>query len=369
MRLTFVIYSLGSGGAERVMSTMANYFAEHGDDVSIVTLVDGTERPFFELNERVRWQPLGTARASGSPLARLRNAPRRIWTLRRRVRANNPDAVVSFMDRTNFLTLAATIGLPTPVIVSERNDPRQHNVSLGSNLLRRMLYRRAKAIVVQTTSAASYFNAPLSAKTVVIPNPVLSPSTPLTRDARQGNAIVAMGRLSNEKGFDLLLKAFASLAERFPNWNVTIWGEGAHRGSYESLRDELGLGARVSLPGRTKTPAAEMRAADLFVLSSRYEGFPNVLAEAMACGAAAISFDCPSGPADLIDSGVNGILVPPENVEALADAMASLMSSEDERHRLGANAERITDTFSLERVMAMWEAIVGARPNTLREQG
>jgi len=359
VKLTFVIASLGSGGAERVMSIMANYFAERGDEVSIVTFDDGSTPPFFDVSGRVRWHPLDTAPTTLSMASRLIYIPRRAWALRRQIRANRPEAIVSFMDRVNLMTLAATIGMRAPVIVSERSDPRQQDNNVASGLLRRLLYRRARAIVVQTNGAASYFaSSSLRTKTLVIPNPVPQPPISLASSGRPGASIMAMGRLSGEKGFDLLLTAFASVADRFPDWTLTIWGDGTLRGSLESQRDDLGLGARVRMPGRTKTPGVPMRAADIFVLSSHYEGFPNVLAEAMANGAAVISYDCPSGPADLIESGVNGLLVAPESVEALADAMAALMSDGAERRRLGANAERVTDAFSLERVMAMWESII-----------
>ena len=357
MRLTFVIDSLGSGGAERVMTILANHFVERGDDVALVTLDDGSTLPFFDLDPRVRQQALGTAREAGSIAARLGNAWRRLWTLRRRIRANSPDVVLSFMDRVNYLTLAATIGMRTPVVVSERNDPAHHNAGPASRIARKVLYRRAAAIAVQTGAAAAYFTGRLGEKTVVIPNPVLAPAG-AESSARAGNALVAMGRLTHAKGFDLLLRAFASVAGRFPEWNLTIWGEGELRGALEGQRNELGLADRVRLPGRTAASSEVMRRADVFVLSSRHEGLPNVLLEAMACGAAAISFDCPSGPADIIESGMNGVLVAPQNVGALAAAMASLMGDEPERRRLGVNAERVAETFSPQRVMAMWASIL-----------
>jgi glycosyltransferase involved in cell wall biosynthesis len=358
MKRTFVIYSLGTGGAERVMSVMANYFADRGDEVSIVTLDDGSAPPFFELRAPVRWQPLGMGRASGSPFVRVWNAQRRLLALRRRIQANDPDVVVAFTDRINILVLIATIGMGTPVIVSERNDPTQHHAGAIFGVVRRITYRRAQSIVTQTNAVASYFRPPLRAKTSVIPNPAPPPPARPAVDSRNGAEMMAMGRLTEAKGFDLLLRAFATIAGQHSDWNLTIWGEGALRSSLERLREELGLAERVRLPGRTATPALEMQRADLFVLSSRYEGFPNVLVEAMACGTPVVSFNCPSGPADIIEDGVNGRLVPPQDVEALASAMSSLMSDEQERQRLGANAERVTETFSLERVMNMWERVM-----------
>lgn len=367
MKLTFVIYALGAGGAERVMSLLANHFAARGDEVTLITLDDGQTPPFFPLDPRVTWQPAGTAAVSGSPIARVGGLARRAMDLRRRLRAAEPDAVVSFMDRTNFLTLVATLGMKTPVIVSERNDPSQHAATHAARLARSLLYRRARAIVVQTQNAAAYFGPPLQAKTLVIPNPV--PAPPAGEPAaKTGTDLIAMGRFAPEKGFDLLLDAFAQIAPRFPDWTLTIWGDGELRPALETQRDALGLADRVRFPGKTKTPAEVMRRADLFVLSSRYEGFPNVLAEAMACGLPAVSFACPSGPGELIRDGENGILVSPQNVQALAGALARLMANESERLRLGVNAARVTETFSPERIMAQWERAIASHTGAAKEQ-
>lgn len=356
MRLTLVIASLGTGGAERVLSSLANHAAERGHDVAIVTLDDGATPPFFPLDPRVRRRPIGGPPAASLP-ARARNLAARVWRLRRAVAAERPDVAVAFMDRTNLLALAATLGQRTPVVVAERNDPAQHDATRGLALLRRLLYRRARAVVVQTAGAAAYFRGPLAAKTVVVPNPVFPP--PATAPAaRTGREVVAMGRLSPEKGFDLLLDAFARVAPRFPDWRLTIWGDGPLRAQLEAQRDAFGLAGRVHLPGRTTTPAAEMARADCFVLSSRYEGFPNVLAEAMAAGTAVVSADCPSGPRDMVTHDKNGLLVPPGDADALAAAMARLMGDPAERARLGTAARAITDVFAPARVFAMWDTLI-----------
>ena len=150
----------------------------------------------------------------------------------------------------------------------------------------------------------------------IIPKPVLIPeySEPDLKSETSSKTLVAMGGLYELKGFDLLLKAFAPLCNKFPDWLLEIWGEEVQRETLESLRDELGLRERVRFPGLTKEHYKTMSRADIFVLSSRTEGFPNVLGEAMACGLPVVSFDCPCGPSEMIQDGVNGLLVPPANL-------------------------------------------------------
>ena len=169
---------------------------------------------------------------------------------------------------------------------------------------------------------------------------------------------MAMGRLAQEKGFDLLLDAFALVAGRHPDWTLEIVGEGPLRSHLESYTQKLDLGGRVLMPGFTRQPFDAMRRADLFALSSRCEGFPNVLLEAMACGVAAVSFDCPSGPRHIIRDGVDGTLVPSGDTHALAQSLDRLMGNEAERRRLAARAPEVAVRFGAAKIMSIWEDLV-----------
>jgi glycosyltransferase involved in cell wall biosynthesis len=371
MRLTLVLPALTLGGAQRVMTTLANAWAARGWHVHLLTFDDGGQPPFYPLHPVVVHESLGLARASQTLLQGVVENVRRQAVLRRAIRRSRPDVVCSFMDQVNVLTLLATRGLGVPVVVAERSDPGHKPIGrAGWGLLRRWLYPRAAGLVVQTEGARAHLPRGLRRYARVIPNPVLPPpasSAPARAPGASGGLLVGMGRLSEEKGFAKLIAAFADVAGRKPGWSLEIWGEGSQRGELEALVGRLGLSGRVALPGATQDPAAVLRRADLFVLPSSYEGFPNALCEAMACGVPVVSFACPSGPAEIVRHDFDGVLVPPGDTAALVAALAALVDDPARRLRLGARATEVARRFSLDRVLALWEAALrhaarGRRP-------
>jgi GalNAc-alpha-(1->4)-GalNAc-alpha-(1->3)-diNAcBac-PP-undecaprenol alpha-1,4-N-acetyl-D-galactosaminyltransferase len=342
------------------MSIMANYWAARGKQVTLITFAS-EEIDFYPLHPEVKRVALGLMTTSRHPWEALRNNLRRLKRLRQEIRKSEPEVVISFMDPTNVLTLLASVGLNTPVIVSLRTDPRQYRIGWARSALRRLLYPQASAVVVQTEEIRCWTQRFVRQEAVfTIPNPIMPPlyDEP-DRALHSGYTVAAMGSLLPEKGFDLLLRAFARCTAKYPGWSLVIIGEGRERETLETLVGELGIADRVSMPGRIREPVSLLRGVDLFVMSSRVEGFPNALLEAMACGLPVVSFDCPSGPRNIIRQGVDGVLVKPEDVEALAAAMQRLMGDDAERERLGSRAVEVTERFSLERVMGIWEDILG----------
>src|SRR4029077_9354331 len=224
----------------------------------------------------------------------------RLRALRRIVAAVKPVAILSFMTSMNVLMILACSRLPVRIIVSERTDPAAHRENRVWTRLRSLLYHYADAVVVQSDGIAAWFRRRLRHGThiLVIPNPV-APVTEVEPPAQPGPFILAAGRLGHEKGFDLLIRAFAAATARTPQLQLVIAGEGPEGQHLRDLAAELGLAARVSFAGRVRNLSALMKAAVAFILPSRYEGFPNVLLEALAAGAPCVAADGPGATREI----------------------------------------------------------------------
>lgn len=364
--MTLVISSLAAGGAERVLSMMANHWAARDWSVTLVTLGPLSE-DHFALHPAVARIALNVTGESRSQWAALRHNMRRVARLRDAVRRARPDAVISFMSPTTMLAVIAARAERVPVIVSERTDPTRYRIPRVWAVLRRLAYARASAVVVQTPAVRRWAEEFLPPAIVhAIPNPVIAPPADSAAWGAQssgsvehtGGQVVGVGRLDVHKGFDLLIRAFAVCYAEHPDWRLVIVGEGDQRGPLETLAHELGVGPVVRFLGRVAHPTAVMRQSDLFVLSSRFEGFPNVLLEAMAAGLPVIAADCRSGPSHIVRHGIDGVLIPPEDVDALAAAMGALMGDRKRRAELAARAGEVTERFAIDRIMGEWERLL-----------
>ncbi len=355
MKITLVIYGLGSGGAERVMSILANYWIAHGWDITLIMLVDPTRRPFYQLDPRIKLKSLGIAEESGTKLNAIRNAWQRVSILRREIIASQADAAISFMNSVNVYNILACANLNIATIVSEHTYPGATDASKIWQLLMKWSYRYADVVTVLTQSAVPFYPVAEGYRTIVMPNPIVTPSPAVvTERLLPPKSLISIGRLDARKGFDLLMAAFHKIQAKYPDWQLTILGEGSRRSQLEQLRSQLQLTDRVHLPGAVHNVQDYLYQADLFVMPSRTEGFPMALCEAMACGLPVIATDCLSGPRDIIHHGVDGMLVPTEDVDALAAELDALISNPAKRQQLAQNAPNVLDRFGLDRVMAMW---------------
>ena len=247
-------------------------------------------------------------------------------------------------------------GTGVPVVISERNNPVLQTPGFW-NRAQQVLARGAAGIVMQTQGQRDDLPPVLSDRAVVIPN--FCDAVPFRRASPGPDChFVAAGRLDRQKGFDLLIRAFARVPH--PGASLTIFGEGPRRQALEDQVRASGLEGRVSLPGIVRGPQEWLGAGHVLVVSSRFEGFSNVVAEATCSGLPVVSFDCPYGPSEMIVEGRNGFLVPPGDVAALAGAMTRLAADPALRNRLGQAAHIAAARFEQGRIMAQWDAVLGA---------
>lgn len=361
MRLAFVISCLEMGGAQRVAVLLIEELRRRGWQVCLIATYSGKTTSFYRIPDGVETHTLSDL--TGQWRSKTFSRMLRVLALRRLFQQFRPTAIVSFLTDANIATLLASGGLGVPKVVSERSYPPSDKLPLLYRLLRKLCYPRATRVVMQTTQGLAWLRSNIaSAHGCVIPNPVVLP-LPVARPqvhpddivSLDTKLIIAVGRLNTEKGFDLLVEAFLRLGDHARGWTLAILGDGPQRERLVAMCSNSASGARVMLPGAVGNVGDWYRRADLFVLSSRYEGFPNSLVEAMAHGCACVSVDCLTGPRDIIDHGVNGILTDPDSSVALAEGIRQVMLDDAMRHRLGHAARQVAAKYSIRKVADMWE--------------
>lgn len=353
MRIAFVIPSLGAGGAERVATRLANEWHANGHDVTMVTFdLPGTE-PFFALDPGVSLRELAASASSGLK-AKLGTNIARVARLRSALRELRPDVVVAFMTEANVVALWASRGLGIPVVISERNQPERPGLGRAHKLARRLTYPMARALVVQTDAIAAWGRAHFRIPVHVIPNPVRLGAGDARREDGEVQWLASLGRLTHQKGFDILIKSFAAVAGRHPKWRLVIYGEGPDRALLERLRNDSGSPDRILLPGLTKDAAEVLSKASLFVLPSRFEGYPNALLEALAQGLPVIATACPGGTVEILANGVHGMLVPANDVAAMTTALDAMLSAPDLRDAYAWKARRAVVGLDVATVAKRW---------------
>jgi GalNAc-alpha-(1->4)-GalNAc-alpha-(1->3)-diNAcBac-PP-undecaprenol alpha-1,4-N-acetyl-D-galactosaminyltransferase len=360
MRVLFLTSSLEAGGAERVAATLCNAWAGSGHSVGIVPTYSGGGVPFYTLDPDVRIQYL-------SDLVGVRKKSaftyfKRLAALRTLVAETKADVVVSFLPNVNVAAILATALLAVPVVISERRDPSSQPASRLWELACRLLYRFADAVVAQTECVRGNIGTiyPGLRRVVCIPNPL--PAELLERqphvDPGPRRILLSLGRLAPEKQIDHVVRCFARLALECPYWELHIYGDGPARADLEELAIRLGASARVFFKGRTSDPWGAMEIADAFVMTSRFEGFPNALLEAMGMGLPCVTYDCPSGPCDISRGGEDALLVPLNDEQQLYAQLRQLLTSTELRQRLGRKARNsVVERYQLNVVLKQWDAL------------
>ncbi|MGR6916853.1 glycosyltransferase family 4 protein [[Actinomadura] parvosata] len=366
-----MLHAYGMGGTIRTVVNQANAMAAAGHDVELVSLVRRREHPQFVLDPRITLTTLVDQRGGRQPDSIARKAWRRV---RGKIVPRGEFAADYFTERVEWAAMEYVSGLrdgilvttrPALNLISARRTPRtvirvaqEHmNLSAYPDTIRREIarhYGRFDAITVLTrTNRLEYQRLLPGTPIVQIPNAVHKAEQ---EPSRQVNPVViAAGRLVPQKGFDLLIHAFAQVVPEHPEWRLRIFGTGPRKGQLAGLVEQHGLGGHVSLPGRTDRLDRELTAASVYALSSRFEGLPMVMIEAMTHALPVVAFDCPTGPKDVLTDGVDGVLVPPRDVDALATALNRVIADRDLRVRMGRAARRTSRAYAPEHVMPLWE--------------
>lgn len=361
-----------AGGVERVLSLKASYFAEHFDyDVTIV-LTEGREKPlFYTLSEKVKvvhldigFEELWTCSFVKKIFVYLRK--QRLF--RKRLTAElmrlRPDITVSLLRREiNFINEIPDGSKKIGELHINRANYRNFSAADGNalkNLFARLWMRslvghlrKLSRLVVLTEDDRKSWHELNNVE--VIPDPLSF--NPTHFSAQTEKRVLAVGRYSHEKGFDLLLQAWHLVEQKSEDWRLEVFGDG-DRSACEAQMRQLGIdGSRCILHGRTPDVEQEYAGSSIFVCSSRFEGFGMVLVEAMACGLPVVSFDCPWGPRSIISNGEDGLLVENGNVSQLADAMLSLMHDDEQRQKMSARARVNVGRFALEKLALQWQQL------------
>ena len=358
MNIAFVIPGLGPGGAERVATLLCDFWAGEGHAVTLITFESDETAPFYTLDRRVAVRRLAASAGKGNP--RVFNNFNRVSRLRALLRELRPDAVVAFTTDANVIALLATRGSGLPVVVSERNQPDRPGLALVHRIARRFTYPFADAVVVQTDAIASWMRKRFRVPVHIVPNPVRVADSCSPRRAADRPQLIAVGRLSAQKGFDILIEAFSRVAPKHPDWHLVIYGEGPDRSELEQLRDALSLQGKVLLPGLTKNIRAAFAEASLFVLPSRFEGYPNALLEALAAGLPVIATSAPGGASEILAKGKYGMLVQPDDAGALASALDEMMSDATLRTNYSEIAPDAVAELDIELVGRQWLDLLDA---------
>ena len=362
MKVTFFIYSLTGGGAERVTAHLANYWSEQGHEVTILTCLSSVQGA-YEVADDVIVQSLNVAAKSQNALAGLLNNLKRVQKLRSEIKRTSPDVLISMMTTSNVLAAIACRGLNVRCIGSERNFPGHTPLSPFWSKLRKHSYSRLDALVSQTKAAKTWLEDHTRASHVqTIHNPVVFPlpiQSPVASPPEKGNTrvILGVGRLTKVKQFDHLIKIFEGFHHDHSQWRLVIIGSGEEQNNLQNLINALSLQNSVMLQPRVGNLSDWYTYADVIAMTSLAEGFPNSLIEGMAYGKTVISYDCLAGPAEIIDHQRTGILVTPNNQNEFQNELTILAADKNLRTTLGKNAESIKNKLAIEKIARQWEGL------------
>lgn len=340
-KILFITNTLKVGGAAKMMYYVSDLCEKSGYIVYRVSMFDNDMNDLtkgqYNLaieHERVSWRIPALHR------------------IRRVIKELQPDIVCAFVSDVAFTTRIATMGLDIVFTAAERGDPYTLNV-IWRNLIK-WTYRHSNFCFFQLNKARDFFGKEVINKSFVIPNSFVPTIAPF--DGEREKVIVSAGRFVPEKGYDTLIKAFSIVHESHPDYTLKLYGEGPEKENYIRLSVELGIDDYISYPGYSHNLSKDMCNSSVYVLSSKYEGIPNSLIEAMACGIPTVSTNCtPGGPAFLTDNETRGLLVPVDDVEAMAMNINRIIDSPDIANQLSCRGLEVVEMLAPEKIDHLWD--------------
>ncbi|TCL59415.1 glycosyltransferase involved in cell wall biosynthesis [Kineothrix alysoides] len=336
-----------------MLVNLAEYFYAQGYRVTIVTQYRSENE--YPVSEGIR-RVLSDIEGDEIRKSRAVNFCGRFMKLRGIWKREKPDLILSFIGKNNIMAILTSRFLHIPVVVSVRGEPEQEYYSLGLRLAARYVFRLAEGIVLQTKSCLTFFPEAVNKKAIILKNSLNPAFIKESYEGEREKQIVAVGRLDANKNHEMIIRAFAEISDRYPDYKLIIYGEGPLRQKLTEYADDLGLSEQVELPGAISNVAEAIYKASAFILSSYSEGMPNTLLEAMALGIPVISTDCPpGGPRELIVHGENGLLVPPGDWEKLAENLQKLLDNIDYAKKMGRNASKVKEEFNPEIINRAWK--------------
>ena len=355
MKITIFIGGLSGGGAERVVCNLSNHLVEHGYEVKLLTMAD--DQPSYVLDQNINRYILLRENERKNTVY---NFFLRYKRLKKFVKNNKTDVYIVFLPITTILLLWFRRYISVPILASERNDPSRMN-TLIKVLIKRLIHR-ADGVIFQTQDALEWYKLYLKkAKTVIIPNAInrdFLNAKPYDTNKRR-EIIASVGRLTEQKNYKLLIKAFAVIKRDYSNYELIIYGEGNQRAELLELAKMLNVSEHVKLPGYVNNISDRLQEVSMFVLSSNYEGIPNALIEAMCLGIPCIATDCPvGGPKSLIKDRENGILIPVNNQNEMVNAIKLIINNKTLAKTIGDNARAIINDLSPDIIYNKWEEFI-----------
>lgn len=351
-KIVFYIGSLARGGAERVMVNISAYLKREGYEVVIVTKEQAkSEHPLPDGVTRILADICGEEITN----SRIKNFFNRIKKLRNIWKQQKPDIIVSFIKKNNLMAIMSSRGLGIPVIVAIRSAAFREYPGIYK-YIGRILFEKAEGIIVQTSEQANYFGKKLSRKAYKLPNPIHPDFIGQVVERERVNEIVTVGRIDENKNQVMLVEAFSRIATKFPEMKVIIYGTGSGETAIADKIKEKGLQERVILAGYHADVKSKISKSRIYVLTSRVEGIPNAMIEAMALGLVPISTDFGGGGAkELIKNGENGYLIPVDDVDVLTERLERVLSNPELEEKLRENAIAISERFDPDVVNVLWK--------------